>query len=148
MTIVQVKNKNISEGRAARYVKPRWRDGKTLSTQAFDLREGDPPETYVSHYLVDNKGNESFKLAYNLISRRLKRCTTGSIAIIDIEEALNEINEEELDFIKFIDADLPHCGLVFVTNDEQKVLEAKTTLCFLAEQMLMYIESLLETQKA
>lgn len=146
MNIVQAGNKCLASGNAARYIKPSWREGKTLLTQTFDLREGPPPERYVSHYLVDGEGSKIFNTAYNLISRRLKKCNKGSIAIIDIAEALIEINDEAFDLIKFVDADLPHCGLVFVTTDEQKILEAKTTLCYLAEQMLSHIENLLEMQ--
>jgi hypothetical protein len=129
--------KSIDNGNASRYIKPRWLDTGTLSTEAFDLREGTPPETYVSHFLAEGQSlDEIFKSAYAAISTRIAKCNKGSIAILDITEALIEVNDEAEPFIKFVEKNLPHCGLVYITPNQQQIQEAKATLCLLAGKNL------------
>ena len=127
---------NINKGNASRYIRPAWFKGGKLSTEAFDLREGPPPESYVSHFMVAGIGIECFTSAYNIISAKIK-CEQGSIAMLDIFEALAEVNDEDEPFIKFIEKGLPHCGLIYVTTSQSNIQEVKATLCFLAKKKLM-----------
>lgn len=133
--------KNIIQGDASRYIKPRWLISGKLSTEAFDLREGDPPETYVSHFiLTEGSWSEKLKSAHSIISARISKCNAGSIAIIDIEEALDVVNDEAEPFIIFIEKGLPHCGLIYITPDQQKIQEVKATLCFLAGKRMVHAQ--------
>ncbi len=130
---------NIDDGHASRYIKPSWIRSGTLSTEAFDLRDGPPPETYVSHFLTEgNLPIERFKVAYDLISQRIKKCDVGSIAVLNISEALIEVNDVTEPFIEFVEKGLPHCGLVYRTTNQQHIQEAKATLCVLATKNLMH----------
>lgn len=129
--------KSINNGNASRYIKPRWLQLGILSTEAFDLREGTPPETFVSHFIADGHSlGEIFISAYANISTRITNCDKGSIAILDICEALKEVNDEEVPFIDFVEKGLPHCGLVYITPNQQQIQEVKATLCLLARRKL------------
>ncbi len=130
--------KTIDNGNASRYIKSRWIKDGILLTEAFDLREGDPPETYVSHFMVQGASQaELFKSAYAIIATRIIKCNKGSIAILDIKKALVEVNDEAEPFIKFVEKSLPHCGLVYLTQNQEDIQEAKATLCLLAGKMLV-----------
>jgi len=133
---------DIKAGKASRFIKPAWIDAGRITTQAFDLREGNPPEPYVSHFLVSGVGAEIFVNAHKLISKA-RTCNNGSIAIIDIAEALSEINEKDEKLIKFFDQKLPHCGLVYLTSSQEEILETKATLCLLAQLNVVSVKSLL-----
>lgn len=137
MSVGELAFKSIKNGNASRYIKPRWLKMGELSTEAFDLREGTPPETYVSHFIAEGLSlSEIFKSAYLNISAKIEQCNKGSIAILDIHEALAEVNDEAKPLIDFIEKDLPHCGLVYVTISQQQIQEAKATLCLLAGKRL------------
>lgn len=130
---------SMKTGSASRYIKPSWLEQGFLSSEAFDLRDGSPPETYVSHFLVhDSEKSSAFVLAHSIISKKLKNCLSGSIAIIEIAEALEEVNDnrELMPFIDFVEKNLPHCGLVYLTTDQENIQEAKATLCVLAEKRI------------
>jgi hypothetical protein len=137
MEIKKTINTSLKNGNASRYIKPRWLRSGKLSTEAFDLRDGPPPETYVSHFLVDGKNNEEImRSAYLHISSRISLCETGSIAILNIAEALSEVNDEIENIIDFLEKNLPHCGLIYKTANQPQIQEAKATLCFLASKKL------------
>lgn len=124
--------KKIDTGNASRYIKPRWVEDGKLSTEAFDLRDGSPPEPYVSHFLVDGSSiAEFFESARTIISTKITIPKNGWISIIDIVEALSEVNDDE-HLIEFIEKNLPHCGLVYTTKNQENIQEAKATLCFIA----------------
>lgn len=57
----------------------------------------------------------------------------SAIALLGIEECLEEVNDESQDLIEFKDQDLPHCGLYYLTENLVKIQEVKTTLGFLAQ---------------
>lgn len=138
MTGSDLVSKKIGDGNASRYIKPRWINANNLSTEAFDLREN-PPEPYVSHFMADGEYlDERFHSAYERISKRMREFhkTNGSIAIIKIAEALDEVNDEDKPFIEFVEKGLPHCGLIYLTENQQQVLEAKATLCVLAKKQI------------
>ncbi|WP_155637678.1 hypothetical protein [Burkholderia cepacia] len=140
-------SKNITSGNASRYLKPKWiLDGNSISTEAFDLREGPPPETYVSHFLVAS-GSEDyvFTSAHEVISKKIANCHKGGIAILEIEEALEEVNDGDTPFIEFVDKGLPHCGLVYLTPDQEKIQEAKATLSFLAKNRMSWVKVILQS---
>lgn len=140
--------KNIAAGSASRYIKPRWVQGGKLSTEAFDLRDGTPPEAYVSHFLVnENSLEENFNSAHTIISKKITDCRKGGVAILEIFEVLAEVNDEAEPFIEFTEQGLPHCGLVYLTAQQEKIQEAKATLCLLAEKKLTSVKSI-ETSKA
>ena len=145
MTENELACKDIKAGNAARYIKPRWIDqiNGVLSTEAFDLRDVDPPETYVSHFIAEgNSSLEIFHSAYSLISQRMQKCDKGSIAILDIREALMEVNDEVEPFIAFVEKGLSHCGLKYVTSKQEKIQEAKATLCFIAKKNMKAVNSI------
>lgn len=138
MTSGKLACKNINNGNASRYIKPRWLVSGKLSTQAFDLREGPPPETYVSHFMAEGEvETELFKSAYREISQRINICDIGNIAFLDISETLSEVNDDAEPFIEFIEKGLPHCGLIYITTNQQQIQEAKATLCLLAQKKLI-----------
>lgn len=127
---------NINSGNASRYIRPAWFKNGTLSTIAFDLRMGPPPEGYVSHFMTTGIGIECFSSAYKLISKKMA-AQVGSIALLDVSEVLTEINDESEPLIKFVEQGLPHCGLIYVTASQSKIQEAKATLCILAKKNMM-----------
>lgn len=127
----------INEGDASRYIRPGWVEGGLLSTAAFDLRDGDPPETFVSHFMAQGaSAQEKFRHAYALISARIKKCDRGGIALLDVSEVLEEVNDENQALVEFRDAGLPHCGLHYLTADPQDRLEIKTVLCLIATKRM------------
>lgn len=133
---------SIKDGNASRYIKPRWFKNGVLSTEAFDLREGPPPELYVSHFMATGEAeNEVFKSAYDLISQRISTCYLGLITFLDVNEALIEVNDEAEPFIEFVDKKLPHCGLIYKTSKQEKIQEAKATLCVLAGKKITHAKS-------
>jgi hypothetical protein len=138
MSGVAVACKKIGVGYASRYIKPRWILNSGISTEAFNLRDGPPPEKYVSHFMADGESNsEIFRHAYQIISKKIDRCIVGGIAILDVLEALEEVNDEDELLIEFIEQGLPHCGLSFLSKNQQSIQEAKATLCVLAQSKLM-----------
>lgn len=146
MTRGKMALRKITTGKASRYIKPRWLVSGNLSTEAFDLREGSPPETYVSHFMVSgNDDTELFKSAYNIISTKITKCHVGAIAILDVPETLAEINDDEEPFIDFIEQGLPHCGLIYVTKSQEDIQEAKATLCFLAQRKIRSAKDIADT---
>ena len=136
---------NISNGNASRFIKPRWFNDGQILTAAFDLRsEGVSPETYVSHIMTEGEClDDQFLSAYENILKRMKNCRQGgSIAILKVSEALIEVNDESEPFIEFIEKGLPHCGLRYLTDNQQQIQEAKATLCCLARKQHREVTSI------
>lgn len=146
MSELQTNRAEISSGETSRYLKKRWllANGQ-ISTEAFDLRKGPPPEDHVSHFMVSGKGDiDLFFAAYLIISKKIADCKNGvgGIALIDISEALGEVNDNE-QIISFIEAGKrPHCGLIYTTGEQSKILEAKSTLSILAAERKTTVEEL------
>ncbi len=132
---------NIDEGIVSRYVKPSFmEDGKILN-EAFDLRDKKPPEQYVSFYLAsESSDKENYTQALSFL--RMSPKPSGAITLLDVQEVLEEINDEEDDIITFLEKDLPHCGLVYLSNNITKIQEAKTTLSYLATNKFEYIKNI------
>ncbi len=125
----------MTAGSASRFIKPRWIINGCITTEAFDLRDGNPPETYVSFFLVERgSADKELRSGYKMLSEIIPECTKWSISIIEIEEALSEINDEDTPFICFKEKGIPHCGLIYLTNAQEKILEIKATLCVLAQK--------------
>ncbi|MBS1169990.1 MAG: hypothetical protein H6R01_908 [Burkholderiaceae bacterium] len=127
----------INNGNASRYIKPKWINCGNLSTAAFDLRVGPPPESYVSHFMTEGVGIQRFTFAYEIISKKIEKCHVGSIALLDVSEALAEVNDGDAPFIKFEEKGLPHCGLIYLTEDQAQIQEAKATLSIIAQRNMM-----------
>lgn len=132
----------LLEGYLARRIKPSWIIGTgnffQISTEAFDLREGQPPETYVSFYQVNSL--QDFLQAKEIINFKLPNFN-GAISIFDIKDALEEVNDSEEDIIKFSKIDNNgHCGLFFITTNQSLIQEAKTTLSLLAKKHIMAVK--------
>jgi hypothetical protein len=147
MSELQKTTEKISSGEASRFLKKRWiLPNNQISTEAFDLRLGPPPEDHISHFLVAGEGNENlFRAAYAIISEKIPSCANGGIALLDISATLTEVNDDE-QLISFIEAGFrPHCGLIYTTNEQSKILEAKTTLSFLAARRKTLISRLKTT---
>lgn len=147
MSELQINRSKISSGETSRYLKKRWLlpNGK-ISTEAFDLRKGPPPEDHVSHFMVIGDGDAKlFLAAYFIISKKITDCQKGigGIALIDVSEALGEVNDDDEQLISFIEAGKrPHCGLIYTTSEQSKILEAKSTLSILAAERKATIEEL------
>lgn len=131
---------NVEEGPASRFIKPSWysrEDG--VKPTAFDLRT-EPPEEYISFSLtVGSSDEEHFQCALSDLSRRLRYELKGFIALMSIEVCLSNVNDEASPIIEFREERLPHCGLYYVTENLQKILEAKSTLAYLANEKLREI---------
>lgn len=130
----------VEDGPVSRFIKPSWysrEDG--VQTTAFDLRT-EPPEEYISFSLtVGSSDDEHFHCALSDLSSRLKYELKGFIALMRIEVCLSNVNDETSPIIEFREEKLPHCGLYYVTENLQKILEAKSTLAFLANERLREI---------
>lgn len=135
MTNSNLDNRIMTAGSASRFIKPSWiKDGR-ITTEAFDLREGNPPETYVSFFLLEPAPpSEQLRAAYEILSITISKYSKWSISIIEIEEALREINDGDTPFICFKEKRAPHCGLVYLTDAREIILEIKATLCVLAQR--------------
>jgi len=136
-----VSSSNIYKGTISRYIKPSFIENKKILNETFDLRERKPPEEYVSFYLV-NKGVENGIFMQAISFLRIKPNPNGAIALLDIQEVLEEINDEDDDIITFVEKKLPHCGLVYLSNNLTKIQEVKTTLSYLATSNFMYIKEI------
>ena len=141
--------RELTSGYLARRLKPSWlsKNGNNIiiSTAAFDLRDGDPPELFVSFYLTGNCNPIDFSYAFELIKKGYRDSNvSGAICILNIEEALREVNDEQDPIIVFYELIAsPHYGLLFTKNKEEKqelIQEAKTTLCFLARKRIQAIK--------
>lgn len=125
--------KTINTGDVSRFIKKEWCNFPYIDATAFDLRDIEPPETYVSFFLVTGHNKELMlnnakkKIPTNLI------CQGGGIIILKIEQCLEAINDEQDDLISFQKEKKSHCGLYYLTDNLQKIVEAKTTLCLLAK---------------
>jgi len=107
-----------------------------VKPNAFDLRT-EPPEKYISFSLTTGDSEEEHILcAVTDLSRRLKYDLKGFIALMKIEVCLASINDEDIPIIEFREENRPHCGMYYVTQNLQKILEAKSTLAFLATEQL------------
>lgn len=128
----------IEAGCASRYIKPDWILGSNVLAVAFDLRDGKPPERHVSHFIV-NGGTplDKYRDAHRSISSRFKGNLNGGIALLEISQVLEEVNEDRKRLIAFREDGLPHCGLYYLTSDDEDRNEAKATLCLLARETLM-----------
>lgn len=113
-----------------RFIRPSWIETPGMW---FDLRDGDPPEPSVSLYI----GNGPTRLdrvcdavAHGAKSFQLK--PTGQAAELNTKITLSRINlrKKTLDFI---DARHPHYGLVYLTQDEREILQAKSLLTVMAK---------------
>ncbi len=143
MTEMDITCAEITDGDASRYIKPAWVESGVLSTAAFDLRDGEPPEIYVSHFLAEGLTPfEKFSDAYSSISARIKKCNRGGIALLDIAEVLDAINDDSNALVAFREAGLPHCGLYYLSEMPQDRLEVKAVLCLIASKRLVVAGSI------
>lgn len=142
MTNMAIIRDCIVDGNASRLIKNKWFVREILSTEAFDLRDREPPETYVSHILANgNSLDDQFQHSLNELKKRMAR-VNGFIAIICIDTALREINDEESQIIEYRDQKLPHCGLHYMTDNQQYIQEAKATLCVLASERVRKVDDI------
>ncbi|MCK9162668.1 MAG: hypothetical protein RBQ81_01390 [Arcobacteraceae bacterium] len=131
----------INEGIVSRYIKPSFVEDNKILNEAFDLRDRTPPEEFVSFYLVKNSDeNSMYKEAIKLLPILPK--ASGVMILLDIKESLEEINDEVEEIINFVDKSLPHCGLVYLTNNRMKIQEAKTTLSYLAKNRFKLVKNI------
>lgn len=138
MSAVKCTDAPITQGYAARLIKNTWITEGKIASEAFDLRGGDPPELYVSHVLAPgNTESERFKVGLKNIRARMPTAR-GNLALLLIEEALSDVNDDEA-LICFLERGVPHCGLFFLTADSLKIVEVKSTLCFLAKKRVRKI---------
>ncbi|MFS2324982.1 hypothetical protein U2P60_06115 [Brucella sp. H1_1004] len=128
----------IFSGTTSRLIKKTWVDQNCgVLAIAFDLRDRTPPEVYVSFSMTTGSSDdEHVQCACNDLSKKFSGKLKGFIALLDVEECLSDINDEPQDIISFRDQSHPHCGLYYMTEDLQKIQEAKTTLAFLATERL------------
>lgn len=132
-------------GKLTRYVKPSLLSELSILASAFDLRDGEPPEIYVSFFKVAATSKQAMLTeGFQIIATRMRSGLrkNGAILLLDIEECLQEVNDEDEDLIAFRPAGLPHCGLYYLTDDLSKRQEIKTTLAFLATDNYLRISQL------
>lgn len=133
--------KNILDGILSRYIKPSCIKGDAISNEAFDLRNGKPPETFVSFFKIENNTDENMFINANYCIKFEKK-PAGAIILLDVANVLEEVNDEGEDIIKFFEEKLPHCGLIYLVKDTVKVQEAKTTLSYLAKKRFRLIQNI------
>lgn len=131
----------INEGIVSRYIKPSFIEDDKILNAAFDLRDRTPPEEFVSFYLLKNSDEDSmYKEAIELLPISPKK--DGAMILLDIKEALEEINDEVDEIINFVDKSLPHCGLAYLTKNLMKIQEAKTTLAYLTQNRFRFVKEI------
>lgn len=138
------------KGCVSRLIKPSNINGNIVKATAFDLREVTPPETYVSFFKVGEGNKESkYILGYKSIVSAFKNSLSNNaaIALISIEECLENINDEDEALIEFKEKMLPHCGLYYLTSNLSKINEIKTTLAYLANINVMKVPEVKSLQK-
>lgn len=131
----------VSRGMASRYIKPSCIEHDKILNESFDLRDGNPPERFVSFFKIDLDTNEKMFIAANSCITMRKK-PNGAIALLDIKITLEEINDEDDDIICFKEQGLPHCGLIYLVRDLTKIQEAKATLSFLAAKNFSIIKDI------
>lgn len=153
MTNMDVAGRALLEGDASRYFKLDWiKDGR-VAGEAFDLRQGEHPETYVSHFLVEGDGAlAKYRSAYEIIHKRMRGGTSGKlrplnggISLLSIEQVLEEVNFDS-PLVQYRGEGLPHCGLYYLTENARDRNEAKATLCYMAGQNMMSAPALVGEQ--
>jgi len=131
----------INKGIVSRYIKPSFIEDNKILNAAFDLRDRTPPEEFVSFYLLKNSDEDSmYKKAICLLPILPKK--DGAMILLDIKEALEEVNDETEDIINFVEKSLPHCGMIYLTNNLSKIQEAKTTLSYLVKNRFKLIKNI------
>lgn len=137
-------NNNIYEGIASRYIKPSCIENNKILDDSFDLRDGKPPETFVSFFKIDLDEEQNMFIAADSCIVITKK-PNGIITLLDIKITLEEINDEDDDIVCFKEQRLPHCGLIYLVKDLTKIQEAKTTLSFLATKKFRRIKDINST---
>lgn len=108
----QLNLSSLVDGNVTRYIKPSLFSNNQILISAFDLRDGTPPETYVSFFKVNSLSQlEMLKEGCGYIKKRLRNISkNGCIFLLDISECLEEVNDEKKPLIEFKPENLPHCG--------------------------------------
>ncbi len=132
----------LVNGIVSRYVKPLFLGNNfTISPDLFDLRDGKPPEEFVSFFKVNEDNKEkNFSSAIDCLP--FTPSLNGAMILLDVEESLEEVNDEEDNIISFTEQRLPHCGLIYLTTNLTKIQEAKTTLSYLATNRFSFIKDI------
>ncbi len=136
-----INSNKISEGIASRYIKPSCIETDSILNESFDLRDGDPPEIFVSFFKIDSDEDENMFITANSCITINKK-PHGAITLLDIKITLEEVNDEGDDIVCFKEQKLPHCGLIYLVKDLTKIQEAKTTLSFLATKKFCRIKDI------
>ncbi|ELA7191272.1 MULTISPECIES: hypothetical protein [unclassified Vibrio] len=120
-----------------RYVKPSHVSGDDVSDEAFQLRENrSPPEEYISFYYSEEKTQtERLRCVENRMcsSSNFAFKKTGGLLEINTIEAIETINQVR-DLICFEHKKQKQkIGMHYLSKDPVDVLEARTTLAYLAQ---------------
>jgi hypothetical protein len=118
-----------------RYVRPAYIKNYLPTDEALQLREDRlPPEEYISFYESSAKSlDERFKDFIRLMNvRSFKLAKTSGILHVDTADIYEQVNVPRK-LVEIKDCKKPHYGLFFCSKNEEDVLEAKTTLLFLAD---------------
>ena len=97
---LSVSSSKIYYGMASRYVKPSFVESSTILNEAFDLRDRTPSEKFVSFNLL-NKSDENSMFHESIHFLKITPKENGAIIILDIKEALEEVNDEIENIIEF-----------------------------------------------
>ena len=121
---------NIIPDYLFRFIRPSWLDTPGMW---FDLRDGEPPEPSVSLYI--GSGPTRLERVCEAVAhgpRSFQLKPSGQAAELNTKITLNRINlrKKTLDFV---DARHPHYGLVYLTQDEREILQAKSILTVMAK---------------
>lgn len=99
----------------------------------FDLKDGKPPETYVSFF--SGIGTERSNRVCDAIHKAIGRYTpsaSGNAAEMFVPKVLETVNRRKL-IIDFHAAGEPHYGMTYVSQELRDIVFAKTLLCSMAE---------------
>lgn len=140
----------IVDGVASRYIKPScykkndpFQGADEIDVSAFDLRDRQPPELFVSFHLTAGVNDEARLVdAHAIISKKISNIRNGAIALLDVAECLEEVNDEPLELIAFRERNHPHCGLFYLSENLVKIQEAKTTMCYLARRRMSRVSEI------
>lgn len=99
----------------------------------FDLKDGVPPEKYVSFF--SGSGVDTSNRVCDAIFQAIGRYTpapSGNAAEMFVPKVLETVNRRK-EIVRFHQAGAPHYGMTYISQDNRDILFAKTVLCSIAE---------------
>lgn len=133
--LAKLTSTDTSELFLLRYVKPSYIKNQEPTDESLQLREDRlPPEEYLSFFQSSKLSvEERFKDFIGLMElRKFQLAKKSGILHLSSEDIDNEVNIPRK-LVEIKDCKKPHFGLFFCSQEEEDILEAKTTLLYLAD---------------